>query len=119
MAGLRILYVEDHAETRELMERLLRHNGHQVFTAGGATDAIAIAGREPLDLLITDIGLPDGDGCELLIELRKNRPALRAVAVTGHAIEELPERCREAGFGAFVRKPVLFSELLAAVDALG
>src|SRR5688572_12758514 len=117
MGAMRILVVEDQADNRELMERLLRLNGHEVLGAGGVQEALAVAAGGPLDLLIADVGLPDGTGCDLLREMRKSRPGLRALAVTGHDEERLVDACRQAGFFDFVRKPVLFSRLLAAVDA--
>jgi two-component system CheB/CheR fusion protein len=117
MGALRILYVEDHPDSREAMERLLRHNGHDVRGVGSVGEALAAAAKERFDLLIADVTLPDGDGCELLIRLRSAHPTLRAVAVTGHDREELLKECRAAGFSEFVTKPVSFSTLLAAVDA--
>ena len=81
--------------------------------------AIAAAAAERFDLLISDIGLPDGDGCDLLLELRRTHTHLRAIAVTGRAEEDFSERCRAAGFSAFVRKPASFAQLLAAVDSAG
>ena len=117
MSALKILYVEDHPDSREAMVRLLRHNGHDVRGVGCISEALAVAAQERFDLLITDMTLPDGDGCELLIRLRSTHPTLRAVAVTGHDREERQEECRAAGFSEFVTKPVSFSTLLAAVDA--
>jgi len=117
MVPLRILYVEDHIESREAVERLLRHNGHDGRGAGGVNEALAAAAREQFDLLIADVTLPDGNGCELLIQLRRAQPTIRAVAVTGHDRDDLMEECRAAGFSDFVLKPVSFSLLLAAVDA--
>ena len=119
MGALNILYVEDHAETREAMTRLLRHIGHEVRGVGGVAEALAAVAGEHFDLLIVDITLPDGDGCELLVRLRRTRPTLRAIAVTGHDREEVLEKCRAAGFSEFVTKPVSFTALLAAVDAAG
>ena len=117
MGALRILLVEDHADNRELMERLLRLNGHEVVSAGGVQEALSVASGGAPDLLIADLGLPDGNGCDLLRELRKSHPDLRALVVTGHDEERLIDACRQAGFFDFVRKPVQFSRLLAAVDA--
>ena len=117
--ALNTLYVEAHAESREAMTRLLRHNGHDPRGVGGIAEALAAATREHFDLLIADITLPDGDGCELLVRLRRTRPTLRAIAVTGHDREEVLENCRAAGFSEFVTKPVSFTALLAAVDAPG
>lgn len=118
MRALRILLVEDHAESRDALERLLRHNGHAVRGAGGAAEALAAAALGPFDLVVSDISLPDGDGCALLVELRRANPGLRGVAVTGHGHERVAEACGAAGYSALLRKPLSFGELLAAVDAV-
>jgi CheY-like chemotaxis protein len=114
--ALKILYVEDHAEAREAVERLLRHNGHHVRGAAGVSEALAAAAKERFDLLVADISLPDGNGCDLLLQLRRSQPTIRGVAVTGHDQDDLMEGCRAAGFSDFLLKPVSFSLLLAAVD---
>jgi two-component system CheB/CheR fusion protein len=116
---LRILLVDDHEDSAHAMAHLLRHAGHVVTTAHTLAGALVLgtAGAAP-DLLLCDIGLPDGDGCELLRRLRAfyGGRELPAVAVTGHG-DEWVERCRDAGYGRFLVKPVAFGELLEAVAA--
>lgn len=115
---LRILLVDNHEDSALAMAHLLRRAGHVVTTAHTLAEAFALGtGGTPPDLLLCDNDLPDGDGCELVRRLRAfHGGELPAVAVTGHG-EEWVERCREAGYGRFLVKPVLFAELLEAVAA--
>jgi CheY-like chemotaxis protein len=110
-----ILVVDDHSDTAECMGRLLRLSGYDVRTAGGYREAIAAGQEDHFDLLLCDIGLPDGDGCRLLEELRARYP-LPAIAVTGHVFLADRERTFDAGFAAHVCKPVNFNVLLKLIE---
>jgi CheY-like chemotaxis protein len=117
---LQILVVDDHADSASALARLLQRDGHFVATAGSKTDAIIAAAKLPqLDLLISDIELPDGNGCDLLQLLRdhKNGGPRHAVALSGHGEEDWQQRCREAGYVRFIRKPAL-APLLDLVSEL-
>ena len=81
----RILLVEDHDDTADAFSRLLERSGYDVTTAMTATDAVEIALREPFDLLVCDIGLPDFDGWEILGRILQERP-IRGIAVTGYGM---------------------------------
>jgi PAS domain S-box-containing protein len=107
---LRILLVEDHADTAKTMARLLSNLGHHVQTAGTVADALNIARHHNPDLILSDIGLPDGDGVELLSQLRQftNAPA---IALTGFGMDEDIARTAAAGFRAHITKPVNFQRL--------
>jgi two-component system CheB/CheR fusion protein len=112
--GLRLLLVEDHADTAEAMADLLRALGHQVTVAGtvaGARDAAQQ--REELDLVISDLGLPDGSGLELMRELAGQ--GLRGIALSGYGMDEDLRRSREAGFAAHLTKPVSLQTLQEAI----
>jgi CheY-like chemotaxis protein len=118
MPSLQILLVEDHADSADALARLLRSRGHRVTVAYDKTDAlVAAAGLRSIDVLVSDITLPDGNGCDLLRVLRERRagPPRLAVAVTGHDECHMIEECRSAGYHRFLRKPVAFEELLAAI----
>jgi CheY-like chemotaxis protein len=118
---LRVLIVDDHMDSARALGRLFRSEGHFVITAHTVTGAIAlVTGQQPVDVLVSDIGLPDGDGCELLRRLRAfyhERP-LPAVALTGRGDEGWVEDCRRSGYGEFLMKPVTFEQVLAAVNAV-
>lgn len=120
-AGLRILLVEDHAPTRFALERLLVRRGHQVISVACLVDAQAVAKRQHFDLLLSDIGLPDGSGHDLMRELRATA-AMPGIALTGYGTEEDIALAKGAGFLAHLTKPVrvpmLDQALALAVSAI-
>jgi len=113
----RILLVEDHAATRAALEHLLKRRRYEVRTAANATEARELAREGGFDLLISDIGLPDGNGYELMAEFR-DRLGLKGIALTGYGMEEDVARSREAGFLQHLTKPVRMQALDAALDAM-
>lgn len=108
-----VLFVEDHPDTRTVMSRLLVSEGYGVLTAGTIAEARRILAAETVHVLVCDVELPDGDGCEL----GEHIPPGRAIAVSGHAAADHKERCRAAGFSAYLVKPVRWEDLRAAVHA--
>lgn len=115
-----ILLVEDHADTRHCMCRLLESRGHQVQCAEDADSAIALENKEHhFDVLITDIGLPDRTGVELLEELRQHRPDFPAIAMSGFGMPHDLLRSRKAGFLDHFVKPVDLTKLYALIDTVG
>jgi CheY-like chemotaxis protein len=117
-APLRILVVDDHEESARALARLLRHEGYVVTTAHSIAGAMAlVVGQRPVDLLLSDIDLPDGNGCDLLGRLRAFHGGrdITAVALTGHGEESWIEECQRAGYRHFLLKPVRFEEVLAVV----
>lgn len=119
---LHILLVEDHADTAEAMADLLRATGYQVMVAGSVSEGMAMAdatvqGRrrdDRIDLVLSDIGLPDGSGFDLMAELSR-RYGLRGIALTGYGMEEDVARSREAGFSRHLTKPVNLEQLETAI----
>ena len=77
-----------------------------VETAGDVATALELAGRHPFDLLISDLGLPDGSGHDLMRELRSRGHTFPGIALSGYGQEEDILRSREAGFAAHLTKPV-------------
>jgi len=112
----RILLVEDHPDTAKMLSRLLRFMGHEVTAVGDCLGACAAAEQSAFDLVISDIGLPDGSGIDLLPQLRKRLPELRAIAVSGFGMEEDIQRSQNAGFEAHLVKPVNFDDLLKLIQ---
>jgi CheY-like chemotaxis protein len=108
--ALSILLVEDHPDTAHVMSRLLRRLGHTVQTSGTVAEAAELARNSPYDLLLSDIGLPDGTGIDLIRQVRTHR-ALTAIALTGYGMEDDIARCLEAGFTAHLTKPINFQHL--------
>jgi CheY-like chemotaxis protein len=99
------------------MSRLLQQRlGYQVFVASTVKDALDVAEREQgkFDLVISDIGLPDGTGLQLMKVLRENY-RLKGIALSGYGMEEDVKRSKTAGFEVHLTKPVNFSSLTAAI----
>lgn len=114
-SALRILLVEDHEDSLAVLRKLLGLTGHQVATATTAGQATTLAAEESYDLLISDLGLPDRTGMDLMRELRAlyNLPG---IALTGHGEDAYRHGWREAGFSAHLTKPVSFPKLLEAIE---
>lgn len=113
---LRILLVEDHADTARAMSSLLRLRGHEVRHAAGVSAAMGIARAEKFDLLISDIGLPDGSGIDVVRQTAMR--GVPSIALTGYGSDEDVARCRAAGFDHHLTKPVNFEKLEAAIRHL-
>jgi two-component system CheB/CheR fusion protein len=113
---LRLLLVEDHQDTAEAMADLLRARGHEVLVAGCVAEALecAAAHQHALDLVISDLGLPDGHGCDLMRELSA-RYQLPGIALSGFGTDEDVRRSREAGFARHLTKPVNIQALEAVI----
>jgi CheY-like chemotaxis protein len=113
----RILVVDDHGDTLRSMQLLLRRLGYEVLAAENMTDALQIAEEQPFDILLSDIGLPDGSGLELLKRIRQTRE-VPALALSGFGMDEDIERSRDAGFSDHLIKPVNIDRLQAAIAQL-
>jgi PAS domain S-box-containing protein len=114
--SLRLLLVEDHADTAEAMADLLRDFGFQVTVAGSVTAALAAAegAQGGIDLVVSDLGLPDGSGLDLMRTL-SSRYGLRGIALSGYGMEEDIRHSREAGFERHLTKPVSPQTLVEAL----
>lgn len=104
--SLHILLVEDHGDTADLLTTVFQIEGHSVEHAGDVASALEALERSPFDLLVSDLGLPDRTGLELLRELRGRGERLPAIALSGYGQERDIERSREAGFAEHLVKPV-------------
>ena len=115
---LRILLVEDHRDTRYMLSRLLTHFGHHVLTADNIRNALNIISSENVEVLLCDIGLPDGTGYEVIAEA-KRKQRIKSVAITGFGTEEDIRRFKEAGFDLHLVKPIDLHELQEVLDQVG
>jgi len=116
-SALRLLLVEDHDTTRASLTQLLERRGYRVTSAATVFEALNVAEQNAFDVVLSDIGLPDGDGFSLMQELRR-RHGLRGIALTGYGMEEDVSRSREAGFVAHLTKPVSIEMLRRALDQI-
>ena len=115
LAALKILVVEDEPATRQLMARLLRNLGHDVAAEGTVAAAVEAAQSAPFDLVVSDIGLPDGSGLDLIRRVVALRGPVPAIALTGYGMEDDIRLSREAGFTAHMTKPIDFAKLEAMI----
>jgi len=106
----RVLLVEDHADTGRTLSKLLGSNGYEIRWAKSAGAALELAEEEEFDLVVSDVGLPDATGYELMRQLRE-RFGLVGIAMTGYGMDEDIKRGREAGFVEHIVKPVSVERL--------
>jgi len=111
----RILLVEDHTTTAALMARLLRKRGHEVELAHTRAEAISIGLAQEFDIVISDLGLPDGNGYEVMEALR-SKSQLFGIALSGYGMEADVDRSAVAGFQLHLTKPVDAQKLYQAVE---
>jgi signal transduction histidine kinase/CheY-like chemotaxis protein len=120
--GLTVLVVDDEPDTRDLLERVLRDAGARVLLAGDAATALALVEAQRPQVLVSDIGMPDIDGYELLRQVRElgasRGGSVPAVALTAFARSEDRIRALRAGFSVHVAKPVEPSEIVATVASV-
>jgi CheY-like chemotaxis protein len=119
LANLHVLLVDDDLDSLALVREVLETAGAQVTAVAGAREGLEARG--PVDFVITDIGMPEVDGYELLRHLRIRNAGrdLPAIALTAYARQEDAEKARQAGFQEHLTKPVDPAELLKAVASWG
>ena len=114
---LQILVVEDHGDTRRVLTGLLGHFGHTISAADTVQSALAFLRAKRFDAIVSDLGLPDGSGCEVIREA-KRRQGLTGVALTAQGEEDDVARGRAAGFDYHLTKPVDFAELRTVLEQI-
>jgi PAS domain S-box-containing protein len=112
--SLELLVVEDHEPTLRIMTRLLNGLGHHVTGVTTVASATAAASRDRFDVIISDLGLPDGSGLDVMRNVR-DRYAGRGIALTGYGMESDVAASRDAGFAEHLTKPVDLQQLQAAI----
>jgi PAS domain S-box-containing protein len=120
LAGLRLLIVDDEPDTRDVLRALLEVQGAAVSVASSAGEALELLRRQPTDVLLADIGMPDQDGyalIEAVRALRTQEAVIPAVAVTAYVTSRDRARAFKAGYGWHVAKPVDPDQLVAVVSA--
>ena len=113
----RILLVEDDCDTRQTLTRLLQRRGYQVSSAGCVREGLELSGAGQFQLVISDLGLPDGSGLELMREI-KAIYGLPGIALSGYGTEDDLRQSRAAGFDRHITKPVNFSALCTAIQLI-
>ncbi|HET6983615.1 MAG TPA: ATP-binding protein, partial [Myxococcaceae bacterium] len=122
LAGLRLVVVDDEADTREMVASMLEQHGAEVVPLADAEEALRWLSANRADLLVSDVAMPRMDGCALIRELRRSGTApvaaLPAVALTAYARPEDRLRALDAGFQDYLTKPIEPEVLVARVAAL-
>ena len=113
VAPLRVLIVEDHVDTANVLRRLLSANGHHVKTANSAAEALALARAHAFDLVVSDLGLPDMTGYDLIKRIK--RDGVKAIAMSGFGMEDDIRRSQQAGFDEHIVKPLSIAQLERAI----
>jgi PAS domain S-box-containing protein len=111
----KILLVEDHADTLRILSRLLQKWGYNVQCASSVATALELAAQESFDILVSDIGLPDGSGLDIMRQT-KERYGLHGIALSGFGTDDDRRESREAGFDEHLTKPVGIECLRTAVE---
>jgi len=111
---LRVLLVEDHTETALLLKAILESSGHRVAIAGDVTSAIQHAENAPFDIIVSDIGLPDGTGYDLMKQISE-RHHIPGIALTGYGMDDDLQQSRDAGFADHIVKPIDARQLESAL----
>jgi PAS domain S-box-containing protein len=119
LESMRVLVVEDEPDTRDFLKRLLESHGAAVATAASAEEALAALRGDPADVLVSDIGLPDVDGYELMTRIRTGTPdegsMIPAIALTAYARPEDRARALRSGYQTYLAKPVEPTELVMTI----
>ncbi|HEV3428418.1 MAG TPA: response regulator [Paraburkholderia sp.] len=114
-SALDILLIEDHEDTAEVMSQLIRALGHDVAVAMSVASALALTATQRFDLVVSDIGLPDGSGIDFIRAFRKES-SVPAIALTGFGTDDDVRRSLDAGFTAHLTKPVNFEQLEQLIE---
>lgn len=114
---IRILLVDDHETTRNVLAKIIRRLGYEVLVAGDIQTASEILSETEVDVLISDLGLPDGDGTELTTRW-KPRVKIGAIALSGFGMESDVARSIKSGFDYHLIKPVEFGQLAEVIQKI-
>ncbi len=113
----RILIVEDHEDTVRVLSRILEKSGYTVTTCGSVKEALDLASAQTFDLVVSDLGLPDGSGLDLMRHLRDSQQ-MAGIALSGFGTAADVEQSRAAGFATHLTKPVEVARLRLAIAEL-
>jgi len=118
LAGIRALVVDDDPDTLALVATVLSEQGAVVECAPSGAAALTLLDRRQVDVIVSDIGMPELDGYELLEKIRERPTPAPALALTAHAATEDVERARRAGFQRHMAKPITPEHLIEVVAEL-
>ena len=112
---LLVLVVDDDQAVRDFVDRVLRDAGYRTMVAGSGPDAIKLAAKEPIDLLLTDVNMPQMTGDELARRLRHDEPSLKVLYLTGFSDQLFQEKTTLWQDEAYLEKPCTIAGLTTAM----
>lgn len=115
---MKILVVEDDPSVRTLVKAVLEHNGNNVMTAETAKDGQALAIEEKFEMIVLDLGLPDGDGYEVCKRIRSEGVTTPVLILSGEQETDVKVKCLKVGADDYLTKPFNTEELLARMEAI-
>jgi signal transduction histidine kinase/ActR/RegA family two-component response regulator len=119
LAGIKVLLVDDADDTLDVLQQILQHSGATVMAASNAGTALALLERERPDVIVSDIGMPDVDGFELMRRIRRRSAgaggAIPAIALTAFTRQDDRNKAMQAGFNDYLAKPVEPGALVARI----
>ena len=113
-----ILLIEDHDDTRGVFVKLLRSWGHQVSAANSVASGLAALEGSNANVILSDLGLPDGSGCDFMTTVRPTHPHVLAIAISAYCTSGVRERSHAAGFDLHFDKPVDIARLYNLLNAM-
>lgn len=114
-----ILLVEDHHDTREAFSAILRSWGHRVGTSDSVAGGLEFLDRNPVDVVLSDIGLPDRNGYDFIAEARERHAGIATIAISAYFTPDEHDRGSDAGFDMFFSKPVDLAALRRVLERIG
>jgi CheY-like chemotaxis protein len=118
LAGLRLLVIDDHADSRTLAQVMLESAGAKVTACESVREGMACVQRDDFDLVVADLAIPGEDGFVLIERIRKGGYRMPVIAMTAYSDPERRDRALKAGYDAFLSKPVTTDHLLPLVEKL-
>ena len=115
-AGIKILVVDDDAEMRDAIAFDLRKRGGTIFTAANGSEALAIALESPIDIVVSDVRMPGGDGIFLLQQLRSRHPTLPIVLLCTGFADLTESEALKLGASALIEKPINRKLMMSIIE---
>jgi CheY-like chemotaxis protein len=113
-----ILVADDDSDIRNLLRSVLENEGYEVHTASNGKEAVALLGEKQVGVVLTDLAMPERDGIEMMVEIRKEYPDLKIIAMSGRFAGPVLDSAKRLGANAILTKPLQVDELLKTLQHL-
>jgi DNA-binding response OmpR family regulator len=114
---MRVLVIDDNNELRDVVRLALEAGGHQVLTATHGREGVAYLNGHHVDVVVTDLFMPEMDGIEVIAALRRRFPGVKILAMSGRPGVDYLTVAKELGAARILRKPFGMDELLSAIES--